>query len=66
MPPPPDIGILLMNHAINKVEINNELQRIKKKRSLGLRKSKIQTKRRKLINRETPDLEVVGNQFLNK
>jgi hypothetical protein len=66
MPPSPDIGILLMNHAINRVEINNELRRIKKKRSLGLRKSKIQTKRRKLINRETPDLEVVGNQFLNK
>jgi len=64
--PQPDIGILMMNHAINRVEINNELRRIKKKRSLGLRKSKIQTKRRKLINRETTDLEVVGNQFLNK
>jgi hypothetical protein len=63
LPPPPDIGILLMNHAINRVEIKNELIRIKK-RPLGLRKSKIQTKRRKLINREKSELEVVGNQFL--
>ena len=55
----------MMNHAINRVEIKNELRRIKKRQLLKYT-PKIQTKRRKLINRETPDLEVVGNQFLNK
>ena len=54
LPPPSDIGILMMNHAINRVEIKNELRRIKK-RSLGLGKTKIQTKRRKIVKQ---DLEV--------
>ena len=49
-PPPPDIGILMMNHAINRVEIKNELRRIKK-RSLGLHKPNIQTKKRKIVNK---------------
>jgi len=61
-PPPPDIGILLMNHAINRIEIKNELKRIKK-RPLGVRKPKIQTKRRKIINREKSDLKVVGESI---
>lgn len=59
LPPPPDIGILMMNHAINRVEIKNELRRIKK-RSLGLNRPKIQTKRRKIVK---PDLEVVGESI---
>lgn len=59
LPPPPDIGILMMNHAINRVEIKNELRRIKK-RSLGLGKTKIQTKRRKIVK---PNLEVVGESI---
>ena len=54
LPPPPDIGILMMNHAINRIEIKNELRRIKK-RSLGLGKTKIQTKRRKIVK---SDLEI--------
>ena len=65
LPPPPDIGILMMNHAINRVEIKNELRRIKK-RSLGLSKAKIQTKRRKIlntVNKVKPDLEVVGESI---
>ena len=65
LPPPPDIGILMMNHAINRVEIKNELRRIKK-RSLGLNKPKIQTKRRKIVNtvnKVKPDLEVVGESI---
>jgi hypothetical protein len=57
LPPPPDIGILMMNHAINRIEIKNELRRIKK-RSLGLGKTKIQTKRRKIVNKVKRDLEV--------
>ena len=59
LPPPPDIGILMMNHAINRVKIKNELRRIKK-RSLGLGKTKIQTKRRKIVKQ---DLEVVGESI---
>jgi len=62
LPPPPDIGILMMDHAINRVEIKNELRRIKK-RQLGQRNSKIQTKRRKLVNKEKQDLEVVGESI---
>ena len=57
LPPPSDIGILMMNHAINRVEIKNELRRIKK-RSLGLGKTKIQTKRRKIQSKVKSDLEV--------
>lgn len=57
LPPPPDIGILMMNHAINRIKIKNELRRIKK-RSLGLGKTKIQTKRRKIVNKVKQDLEV--------
>ena len=63
--PQPDIGILMMNHAINRVKIKNELRRIKK-RSLGLGKSKIQTKRRKIVNKVKQvktDLEVVGESI---
>jgi flagellin-specific chaperone FliS len=62
LPPPPDIGILMMDHAINRVQIKNELRRIKK-RQLGQRNSKIQTKRRKLVNKEKQDLEVVGESI---
>lgn len=62
LPPPPDIGILMMDHAINRVQIKNELRRIKK-RPLGLSKPKIQTKRRKIINREKTDLKVVGESI---
>ena len=63
LPPPPDTGILMMNHAINRVEIKNELRRIKK-RHLGLHNSKIQTKRRKLlIKTNIPKLEVVGESI---
>jgi len=62
LPPPPDIGILMMDHAINRVEIKNELRRIKK-RPLGLSKPKIQTKRRKLVNKVNPDLKVVGESI---
>jgi hypothetical protein len=62
LPPPPDIGILMMDHAINRVEIKNELRRIKK-RSLGLPKPKIQTKRRKLVNKEKTDLKVIGESI---
>ena len=67
-PPPPDIGILMMNHAINRVEIKNELRRIKK-RSLGLHKSNIQTKKRKIVNKVNKvnkvktDLEVIGESI---
>jgi hypothetical protein len=61
-PPSPDIGILMMDHAINRVEIKNELRRIKK-RPLGLSKPKIQTKRRKLVNKVNPDLKVVGESI---
>jgi hypothetical protein len=57
LPPPPDIGILMINHAINRIEIKNELRRIKK-RSLGLGKTKIQTKRRKIQSKVKSDLEV--------
>ena len=57
LPPPPDIGILMMNHAINRIEIKNELRRIKK-RSLGLGKTKIQTKRRKIQSKVKSDLKV--------
>ena len=62
LPPPPDIGILMMDHAINRVEIKNELRRIKK-RPLGLSKPKVQTKRRKLVNKVNPDLKVVGESI---
>jgi hypothetical protein len=62
LPPPPDIGILMMDHAINRVEIKNELRRIKK-RSLGLPKPKIQTKRRKLVNKVNPELKVIGESI---
>ena len=62
LPPPPDIGILMMDHAINRVEIKNELRRIKK-RSIGQRNSKVQTKRRKLVNKEKTDLKVVGESI---
>jgi hypothetical protein len=62
LPPPPDIGILMMDHAINRVEIKNELRRINK-RQVCLRNSKVQTKRRKLINKVNPDIEVVGESI---
>ena len=61
-PPSPDIGILMMDHAINRIEIKNELRRIKK-RPLGLSKPKLQTKRRKLVNKEKSDLKVVGESI---
>ena len=65
LPPPPDIGILMMNHAINRVEIKNELRRIKKRQLLKYT-PKIQTKRRKLLNKtklSTSKLEVVGESI---
>jgi hypothetical protein len=62
LPPPPDIGILMMEHAINRVQIKNELRRIKK-RQLGLRNSKVQTKRRKLVNKVNPELKVIGESI---
>ena len=54
-----------MNHAINRVEIKNELRRIKKRQLLKYT-PKIQTKRRKLLNKtklSTSKLEVVGESI---